>query len=441
MSSSRSGINILGIESSCDDTGVAIVNQNGHILSNCIDSQLKRHLDLGGVIPVVAKDLHMDSIDRVALEAFRESKLGSVKDDIDAIAVTTRPGMQFSLKVGFNYAKKLAQKYSKPLIPIHHMQAHSLMPLMLHRSIKFPYLTLLLSGGHCLLAIVKRYNEFSIVGTTIDEAPGDFLDKFARKYRLRHLGPPFDRISGGAAIELLAKREGADRFKYFSQEKIVPMMRYRNCNFSFSGYRAVFEVLDPIVEDLRFRGKEDELLMELSHACASLQRIILIQIAKKLQRAYLFYKMHWRYANEDAYLSTNQSSKHLCFNVRDINEATDIVISGGVAANSYLLDGIKLACKECIDPDLNVYSPSKGLCSDNGLMIAWNGLLRYKDYLDNKQSFATKNLGDSVILDNQNMNTFDIETKSPIGLDLSKQVELKNFQVSRFKNREFKLNS
>lgn len=438
------GIHVLGIESSCDDTGVAIVGHDGKILSNCVHSQLKRHLLHGGIIPMVAKEYHVDNIDRIAKQAFQESGLLSVAQNIDTIAVSTRPGFNFSLQVGLNYAKTLAKKYSKPLIPIHHMQAHALMPLLQNRFIKFPFIALLISGGHCLLTICERYNKFHLLGSTHDDAPGDLLDKVARRMRLKNLGPPFDSISGGAAIELLSQRKNANRFKYFNCEESVPMIRQRNCDFSFAGYRGVFEKIVPTIDQLWESGDRDKLLDELGHVCGSLQRAILIQLFRKLQRAMLFYRMYWRYNNPDAFNQENSNTNHLGFGIRRANNEDfdwlDVVVSGGVAANSYLIEGLKLACKQDIDPNFNVHAPTKDLCSDNGLMVAWNGLLRYLD-CQKSQINNEVDLNDSVIFDPKQMDLVEAISEYPIGLDITQQVKHNDFKLSKLTFSELKLKS
>lgn len=441
---------VLGIESSCDDTGVAIVGRNGKILSNCIHSPLKEHLTLGGIIPVIAKEFHLMNIDKVANKAFQESKLQSIASDIDAIAVTTRPGLDFSLKVGLNYAKRLVKKYSKPLIPIHHMQAHALMPLLENRSIKFPFMALLVSGGHCLLSIAKRYNEFELLGESRDDAPGDVLDKIARRLKLRNLGPPFDRISGGAAIELLSRREDADRFKYFaSSDGNYPMAQHQDCTFSFSAYRSMFDKFVPVIDTLWARGDRDVLQQELGHVCASLQRVMLIQIAKRLQRAIMYYRMFWKYENEAVFASDGDTS-HLGFELRKLVEeddsCIDVVVSGGVAANKYLVDGIRLACEKGFETNNRVFAPSKALCSDNGLMIAWNGMLKYQDYLDRGDQHYSSNqtnlncdIHQSVIVDSSQMDLLDRQATCPIGRDISESIRMKSMKLQKLNHPEFKI--
>lgn len=436
-----STVRVLGIESSCDETGVAVVDQNGRIISNCVDSQLKQHLSNGGIIPGLARDYHLQNIDKVARKAIEESGLRTVASDIDAIAVSTRPGLQHSLQVGLDYARALCKKYSKPLVPIHHMQAHALMPLMENRKIRFPALALLISGGHCILSVVKRYNEFHILGSTRDDSPGDLLDKVARRFRLRNLGHPFDEISGGAALEILSRRKGADRFKYFNSELSVPMLRHCGCAFSFSGYRGKIEELTLLIDSLWSSGKHEQLLNELSHISGSLQRAILIQLVKKLQRAYMFYRMRWRYDNIDAY-KCRSNSQHLGFDLHEIDEGSgqpDILISGGVAANGYLLEGIRASFK-LIDPEIRVSAPRKQLCSDNGVMIAWNGMLRYQDFLNSRQiDKGSVSLDNSVIFDTAQLDLVRVNPKYDMGIDISTQVDAANFRLGKLYLDELRL--
>lgn len=445
MSSKSHDIHVLGIESSCDDTGVAILKNDGKVLANCMHSQLKKHLNHGGIIPMVAKEYHLENIDRIARRAFEKSSLNSIGENIDAIAVTTRPGLNYSLQVGLNYARQLAKKYSKPLIPIHHMQAHALMPLLENRSIRFPFMALLLSGGHCLISICRRFNQFELLGASLDNAPGDLLDKIARRCRLKNLGPPFDGISGGAAIELLSSRQSANRFKYFNTEESVPMLTNRGCDLSFSGYRGTFELLVPYIDELWKNGDRDLLLDELSHLSGSIQRAILIQISKKLQRAIGYYRMFWRYQNLDAFKDDGEyKDKQLMnFGIRSVdeNDYLDIVVSGGVAANDYFISGLREICHQEFDERIQVYAPSRSLCSDNGLMIAWNGLLRYTDYLSDREKYRDTPLDNNVIADSDKMSCLDTSPESPIGTDIRQLVNLADFKMRRFQMKELKLSN
>ncbi|CAG2110897.1 unnamed protein product, partial [Medioppia subpectinata] len=203
---------VLGIETSCDETGIAVVDSDRQIRSQVCRSQLKTHLSNGGIIPPVAKQMHQKCIDDCVRLCLQEADLRA--DELSAVAVTVKPGLPLSLVIGRNYAKTLALKYSLPVIPIHHMEAHALMATIDNPSLDFPFVTLLISGGHCLLAIVRNITRYDLLGESVDTAPGEVMDKIARRLRLRNLGPPFDGISGGAAVELCAK--SGDPFKYFT---------------------------------------------------------------------------------------------------------------------------------------------------------------------------------------------------------------------------------
>lgn len=184
--SSRPVQTVLGIETSCDDTAAAIVDTSGAIRSDVCHSQLREHLHNGGVIPPIAKDLHAASMDRVVVQALAEADM-SMKD-VDVIAVTNRPGMPLSLHVGVEFAKRLAIKYEKPLLPVHHMEAHATIGMLSHSDLKFPFLVLLLSGGHCQVAYVADVETFLLLGSSLDDSPGETFDKIARRLKLRNLG-------------------------------------------------------------------------------------------------------------------------------------------------------------------------------------------------------------------------------------------------------------
>lgn len=240
---SSSGLRtVLGIETSCDDTAAAIIDEKGNVLSESSHSQLEFHLSNGGVVPPVARDLHNKHLDGVVYDTIQKS--GLEMKDITCVAVTNRPGLPLSLEVGVTYAKRLAIKYGKPLIPIHHMEAHALMGMFYDRSLTFPFLALLISGGHSQLAFVKDLEEWYLLGECIDCAPGEVMDKVSRRLKVRNMGHPFDKISGGEAIEILAKK-GNPR-AYFTADTSVPLNKYRDCNFSFSGYKNIIRAIDKL---------------------------------------------------------------------------------------------------------------------------------------------------------------------------------------------------
>lgn len=304
-------------------------------------------------------------------------------DDIDAIAVTNRPGMALSLLVGLRYAKYLSRKYSKPIIPIHHMQAHALAARAEH-SIEFPFLCLLASGGHCLLTFVSSPNEFQILGEALDDAPGECLDKVARELQLRNL-PQFSQKSGGAAIELAAKTSThPGRYKF-----VLPLMRERNCQFSFSGLKCAAHRL---IGQLRSEENlaPDQTIQYYEDFSAGYLRAIAKHIAHRVQRAMQF-----------------------CDRV-DLWQGRDdrpLVFSGGVACNDFIYTALGQLCEQM---DYQIYRPSKKLCTDNGIMIAWNGIERW---LADKGQYLNLNIDD-----------IHVDAKEAIGVSVTDQLAAANIK-------------
>ncbi|GIY26935.1 probable tRNA N6-adenosine threonylcarbamoyltransferase, mitochondrial [Caerostris extrusa] len=216
---------VLGIETSCDDTGAAVVDENKVILGEGCHSQMQIHLENGGVIPYIAVHFHQENIKSVVETALKNSNINLQV----SIAVTTKPGLRGSLEVGIEYAMQLAHSSQIPLIPVHHMEAHAL-TACLFNDIPFPFLCLLASGGHCQLTLVKGINEFYLLGDSQHNSPGEVLDKIARRLKLLNL-PECYEMSGGKAIEHMARGGDPTAFS-------VPLMlvHHRDCNFSFSGF-------------------------------------------------------------------------------------------------------------------------------------------------------------------------------------------------------------
>lgn len=241
---------VLGIETSCDDTGAAVVDETGHILGESLNSQSRLSVELGGILPHIAKELHKQHINEVIETALSQS--GVQAKDLDAIAVTTRPGIPMTLRVGLTAAQKLVTETGVPMIPIHHMEAHALTARMIQK-IDFPFLVFLLSGGHCLLAVARDIDDFLLLGSTMDRAPGEAFDKVARRLKLKNL-PECYGLTGGASIELIAKKGNMEVFK------IPQILRQRNdCNFSFSGLRSAYQ--NYIEEEEKKQGKIYEMQM------------------------------------------------------------------------------------------------------------------------------------------------------------------------------------
>ncbi|XP_076233879.1 threonyl-carbamoyl synthesis 4 isoform X2 [Calliopsis andreniformis] len=372
---------ILGIETSCDDTACGIVDEKGVILGEGIHSQHIAHLNFGGIIPTLARDMHVDNVTRVCEDALRSANL-KLKD-IDAIAVTVKPGLPMSLEVGARFGKSLAQIGKKPFIPIHHMEAHAL-TARLNEKVDFPYLVLLISGGHCLLAIVKNVDQFYLLGTTIDKAPGDLFDKVARRLKLRNI-PEFKTLNGGQAVENAACK-ASDIDKFFFD---CVMRKYRNCNFSFSGIQST---CDNYIkrEESRHNIVADMIIPDVYNLCAAVQLAVAKHICERTQRAMEF-------IDEMSLIPKDKRT---------------LVVSGGVACNNFLAKALNIVCTEL--EYKFVRTPPK-LCTDNGIMIAWNGIERWTADID-------------VIRNQDEIDKVCVQNKAPLGIDWTQTVEDANLK-------------
>nr|XP_053634120.1 tRNA N6-adenosine threonylcarbamoyltransferase, mitochondrial-like isoform X1 [Cherax quadricarinatus] len=334
---------VLGIETSCDDTGAAVVDDTGAVLGEALHSQHSVHLKHGGIIPPVAQVMHQQNIKGVVNDALE--KAGLVLTDIDAIATTVKPGLALSLSVGTHYGKILALSAGKPFIPIHHMEAHALTIRMAHK-VEFPFLVLLLSGGHCLLVIANSLDHWSIIGQTIDDAPGEALDKGARRLKLRNIRE-FSSMSGGQAIEYLAATGNPRAYEF-----PTPMWKYRDCSFSFSGLKnSLFKIISRLEEKYEVEG--GNIIPPINDVCASFQYAVTKHLVRQTQKAMVY------------------------IDVRDLLPKTNkiLVVSGGVACNHYIRRALQ---KLCDTTGYQFHCPPPNLCTDNGIMIAWNGMERLK---------------------------------------------------------------
>lgn len=363
---------VLGIETSCDDTACAVVNGAGKILGESLFNQNLLHLRYGGVNPVIAHELHRDNIEAVATEALKKAQLSVT--DIDAIAVTTRPGLLTSLQVGVKYSMYLSRIYQKPLISIHHMEAHALVARLFY-DIPYPFLVLLISGGHCLLAVVRNTNDFVLLGQSLDNAPGEIMDKAARRMKLRNM-PEYSIVSGGRAIELAAMKSKTPEMFQFT----IPLIRNRDCNFSFSGLKdALVRIVLRKEEEHGIIGSA--IIPEVCDLCAAFQLTIAEHIFHRTERAVLF-------CEKTKLLSS---------------QCKNIVVSGGVACNNFIFNSIKLLGDKL---GYSVYRPPQKVCTDNGIMIAWNGIekLRQQEHITTKVQLQ------------------DIEPTAPLGINLIDKV-------------------
>lgn len=329
---------ILGIESSCDDTGVAVVcdccfhaiEKNNtapskdnladmRILSNIVHSQISVHKAYGGVVPEYAARNHMATIDRCIQEALDKAKVSL--SDVDAIAATSGPGLIGGLLVGTVTAKTLALATHKPFIAINHLEGHML-TVRLCYDVPFPFLLILASGGHFIFAEVNNIGSYKILGQTLDDAAGECLDKVAKL-----LGLPYP---GGVEIEKLAMHGNPQRFTFPE-----PMLRHQGCDVSFSGLKTSARNIIQS-DNLNSQDRCD--------LAASFQMAVMSFIVRQTKRA-----------------------KKLCPN------STSIVLAGGVAANKLLRKMLDEFATEC---NLKFYAPPIPLCSDNAAMIAWSAIER-----------------------------------------------------------------
>ncbi len=317
---------ILGIETSCDETAAAIVTGKREILADLVLSQNGEHAPYGGVVPEIAARSHINHLDRLILQAMDQAAL--TWSDLDAIAVTAGPGLVGGVIVGLMEAKAIAAVHGLPLVAVNHLEGHAL-TARLTDNVDFPYLLLLISGGHCQLLIVEDVDQYTRLGTTIDDAVGEAFDKTAK---LLGLGFP-----GGPAVEKAAHVGDAERF-----DLPRPMTGRDGCDFSFSGLKtAVRQALEKLHEP----SSHDR-----ADLAASFQQAAADVLADRTTHAIqMFHAAH--------------------------PGGNTLVIAGGVAANRAIrgeLEEIALA------HSMTLVAPPPKLCTDNAVMIAWAGLERLK---------------------------------------------------------------
>ena len=334
-------LTFLGIETSCDETAAAIVKEKndgtGEILSNIVSSQIEVHKEFGGIVPELAARAHVEKIEFIIKKAIKESGLNI--NDLDGVAATAGPGLVVCLTVGLNIGKAIAGSLSKPFIAVNHLEGHALSPKII-KKIEFPYLLLLISGGHTQFLAVNGVNKYKRLGTTIDDALGEAFDKTAKL-----LGIEFP---GGPTIEKWAKKGNKN---YFKLPK--PILKKGGCNLSFAGLKtAVLRTSKKLKNE-----------KEKYHLAASFQETV-----NKI-------------LNEKTKIAMKEFSKNTK------NETNTFVIAGGVASNLSIRDNLIKLAKEknfvSIFPPLN-------LCSDNAAMIAWVGIERYKINLIDNLEFPSK---------------------------------------------------
>ncbi len=319
---------ILGIETSCDETAAAVMDGEGRMLSHAVLSQIAEHVPYGGIVPEIAARAHLAHLDRLVEKAMADA--GVDYADLDGVAATAGPGLIGGVLVGLMTGKAIAAVHDIPLIAVNHLEGHALTPRFTDK-VAFPYLLLLVSGGHCQLLAVEGVGRYRRLGTTVDDAAGEAFDKVAK---MLGLGYP-----GGPAIERAAREGDAQRFAFPR-----PMKGKAGCDFSFSGLKTAVRLAAEALPPGPLAEKD------VNDLAASFQAALVDSIADRVARAAEMFK-----------------------NIHP--NGTTLVVSGGVAANSALRSTLANTAKRA---GLTLVAPPVALCTDNAVMIAWVGVERLK---------------------------------------------------------------
>lgn len=329
---------VLGIESSCDDTAVAILNEQKEVYRSKIFSQAIIHKNFGGVVPEIAARKHLELFPYLIMNVLIESGLNI--EEIDLVSVTKEPGLKNSLLVGLMYAKTIASLINKKFITINHLEGHMLSSNINNKCVKYPCLILLISGGHCEIIFAEKIGKYKVISRTMDDSIGELFDKVAK---ILNLGYP-----GGPIIEKYAK------YGYINKIKVKNRTSKKMRNFSFSGVKTYI-----IQEINKFKRLKKESIFNI---CASVQNIAAEIINQKVIKLLILF-----------------SSKY--------NRSNQILISGGVASNSYIK---KMVHKNVKALGYKLYFPTKELCTDNAVMIAYTGMKKISNNTYNNLNFDIK---------------------------------------------------
>ncbi|MAZ80512.1 MAG: tRNA (adenosine(37)-N6)-threonylcarbamoyltransferase complex transferase subunit TsaD [Rickettsiales bacterium] len=324
---------VLAIETSCDESAVAIMDDKKNILANIIKSQINIHEKYGGVVPELAARSHAEIIDKLILIALKEADLNF--KDIDIFAATCGPGLIGGVIIGMMAAKTLASIHRKPFLAINHLEGHILSAKITNK-IKYPFLQLLVSGGHCQILRCNKYNNYTKIGETIDDAIGESFDKVAKMLGYKY--------PGGPVIEQKAKEGNEDLYK-FPKPLIDNKNHNHLCDFSLSGLKTAVRRK---IEEEKTNIKKDQIEYMKKNIAASFQKTIKDIIINRLENA---------------------------LKVKENNEIKKLIISGGVAANKYIITNLKNWAHK---KNFEIISPPINLCTDNAAMIAWAAIEKYK---------------------------------------------------------------
>jgi N6-L-threonylcarbamoyladenine synthase len=355
----RVSTTILGIETSCDETAASVVRRHadgrGEILSNVVLSQVKDHAPYGGVVPEVAARAHIHHLDRIVAKAMTDAGVGY--SDLDAVSATAGPGLSGGLIVGLAMAKGIALARSLPVLAINHLEGHALTPRLLGE-VTFPYLLLLISGGHTQFQLVRGVGDYKRLGTTIDDALGEAFDKTAK---LLGLGYP-----GGPLVEQFALRGNANRF-----DLPRPLKGRAGCDFSFSGLKtAVRET----AEDLGIPTDQDK-----ADLCASFQKAVAETMQDRLRKAFEMFREETARSVPSPALLAGEGARRADEGPR----TPTLVVAGGVAANKALRTMLETTTAA---NGFTLSIPPFHLCTDNAAMIAWAAAERFALGLSDNQS-------------------------------------------------------
>lgn len=319
---------VLGIETSCDETAAAVVRGDGTVLSQAVLSQIAEHVPYGGIVPEIAARAHLAHLDRLVVKAMEDAKVSYA--DLSGVAATAGPGLIGGVLVGVMTAKAISAVHKIPFLAVNHLEGHALTARFTDQ-VSFPYLLLLVSGGHCQVLVVEGVGKYRRLGTTIDDAAGEAFDKVAK---MIGLGYP-----GGPAIERASRNGDAARFAFPRPLKGKP-----GCDFSFSGLKTAVRLAAEALPPGALLEKD------VADLAASFQAALVEAIGERMKRAVDIFR-------------------------RDYPQGKELVVSGGVAANTALR---AVLTKTAARAGLSFAAPPPALCTDNAVMIAWAGVERLK---------------------------------------------------------------